>query len=195
MPQWWWCFSGNICLQGLLEWREITEWTSADKCHIEIADVLSYLHRRHNQSDIAPYPSEKASLQCSHKQFSINESQTCLVHSAHAGKRHSQGYRKSNENTSALGHEQRAVIKAKITPKTSFCFVPHLQNHWISKWEQYVLAAWPECRHGPGQSPTWLPSSLMHQRSLRSAPLRVLKTQKSPSSCLPHFSQKQARST
>jgi len=53
------------------------------------------------------YPSEQASLQGIHKQLNINEIQACLVLSTLAGKKLSADYRKTNENTSALGHEKR----------------------------------------------------------------------------------------
>lgn len=100
------------------------------------------------------YPSEKATLQGSHKLVNISESHCqCLVLSALAGRKHSEGCWKTNEDFCLGPREERPAIKGK---KALTVFVLCLQNQWISKWEQYVLAAWCKCRHGLEQSWSWL---------------------------------------
>lgn len=53
LPQWQGCFSENICIQGLLEWKEITEWVKAGNCQVGTADVLTDLHQTWSQPHTA----------------------------------------------------------------------------------------------------------------------------------------------
>lgn len=177
-------------LQGLLEWQEITEWTNISKTRCARLSPS----KMKSASHCLLYPLQKASLQGSHKQLNNNESQACLVLSTLVGKKHSEGYWKTSEKTSALGHEQRRLESKQ---KASFCFVPRLQNQGISKREQCVLAARPKRRHGSGQSRARLPcqaascTSDLRDRLLAGSQ----RPQKSPPLHPAHISQEQTRST
>lgn len=88
-----------------------------------------------------------------HKQLNISESQTCPFYSCW---RHSQGYWKSNENNSALGHDQRPGIKAEKKPQKlpTVLFSPCRTSGYLNEnnmsWQHGRSAGTAQGRVQPG---------------------------------------------